>query len=242
MRCARSAAWTSASAARRGSACSAPSASRSSAGSATARAVAHALGEQGVYEYQAGDYDSAERLYAESRALAGELGNGEVAAAVLHSVGVLALSRGEFEQAEAALRDSLARLRALSPHGADAFFPVHTNGLFVAPEGPGGAPRMLLEETVQVFRQVDAASGIGYVLAARADVARAQRRHRRSHALLGESLEQFRSVGDAPGTAFVAEPAGQPGPGAGRARRGPRATRGGAGDPSRSSATGAGSA
>ena len=166
-------------------------------------AVAHALGEQGVYEYQAGDYDSAERLYAESRALAGELGNDEVAAAVLHSVGLLALSRGEFEQAEAALRDCLARLRALSPHGADAFFPVHTNGLFVTPEGPGGAPRMLLEETVQVFRQVDAASGIGYVLAARADVARARRRRRRSHALLGESLEQFRSVGDASGTAFV---------------------------------------
>ena len=195
-------------------------------------AVAHALGEQGVYEYQAGDYDRAERLYAESRALAGELGNDEVAAAVLHSVGVLALSRGEFEQAEAALRDSLARLRALSPHGADAFFPVHTNGLFVTPEGPGGAPRMLLEETVQVFRQVDAASGIGYVLAARADVARAQSatppQPRAARREPGAVPERGRRAGDR----LRPEPAGQPGAGAGRARRGPRATRGGAGDPS----------
>ena len=36
-------------------------------------AVAHALDEVGVYEYMAGRYDRAERLYAESRALAEEL-------------------------------------------------------------------------------------------------------------------------------------------------------------------------
>ena len=166
-------------------------------------AVAHALGEQGVYEYQAGDYDRAERLYAESRALAGALGNDEVAAAVLHSVGVLALSRGEFEQAEAALRDSLARLRALSPDGADAFFPVHTNGLFVTPEGPGGAPRMLSKRPCRCSARSTPPAASATCSAARADVARAQRRHRRCHALLGESLEQFRSVGDVPGTAFV---------------------------------------
>jgi predicted ATPase/DNA-binding SARP family transcriptional activator len=167
------------------------------------RAVAHALGDQGLYEYQAGDYDKAEQLYAEARALAAELDDDEVTAAVLHSVGALMLSRGEFDLAESALDDSLARLEALSPRTADAFFPVHTNGLFVSPEGPGGAPRMLLEETVQVFRQVDAASGIGYVMSARADIARARGRRRESHGLLEASLAQFRSVDDAVGAAFV---------------------------------------
>src|SRR5690348_7080757 len=101
------------------------------------RAVAHALGDHGRYEYQAGDNDKAEQLYAESLALAAEIGDDAAAAAVLHSVGALALSRGEFEQAETALEASLARLEALPPRTTDDFFPVHTNGLFVAPEGPG---------------------------------------------------------------------------------------------------------
>ena len=43
------------------------------------RAVAHALDEVGVYEYMAGRYDRAELLYAESRALAEELGDRKVA-------------------------------------------------------------------------------------------------------------------------------------------------------------------
>ena len=41
-------------------------------------AVAHALDEAGVYEYMAGRYDRAERLYAQSRALAEELDDGKV--------------------------------------------------------------------------------------------------------------------------------------------------------------------
>ena len=63
---------------RAGSASWAPSGSRSSGRWATARAVAHALDEVGVYEYMAGRYDRAERLYAESRALAEELGDRKV--------------------------------------------------------------------------------------------------------------------------------------------------------------------
>ena len=42
------------------------------------RAVAHALDEVGVYEYMAGRYDRAERLYAQSRALGEELGDRKV--------------------------------------------------------------------------------------------------------------------------------------------------------------------
>ena len=76
-------------------------------------AVAHALDEVGVYEYMAGHYDDAQRRYAESRVLAEELGDEEVAAAVLHSEGVLAQCRGDFPGAREALLASLGRLRAL---------------------------------------------------------------------------------------------------------------------------------
>ena len=78
-------------------------------------AVAHALDEVGVYEYMAGRYDRAERLYAEGGALGEELGDPKVAAAVLHSEGVLAQCRGDFAGAREALLDSLARLRGLPP-------------------------------------------------------------------------------------------------------------------------------
>ena len=98
---------------RTGSASSAPSGSRSSGRWATARAVAHALDEVGVYEYMAGRYDRAERLYAESRALAEELDDRKVLAAVRHSEGVLAQCRGDFAGAREALLDSLTRLREL---------------------------------------------------------------------------------------------------------------------------------
>ena len=114
-------------------------------------AVAHALDEVGVYEYMAGRYDRAERLYAQSRALAEELGDRKVLAAVRHSEGVLAQCRGDFAGAREALLDSLTRLRELPAGDGDRFFRVHTVGLFVAAEGPGGAPRMYFEETVAVL-------------------------------------------------------------------------------------------
>ena len=165
-------------------------------------AVAHALDEVGVYEYMAGRYDNAERLYAESRALAEELDDRKVAAAVLHSVGVLALCRGDFAGAREALLDSLAGLREVPAEDSERFFRVHTVGLFVAGEGPGGAPRMYFEETVLFFRRVDARRAIGYVLAALGDVARAQGLRQPARERLTESLAHFREAGDAMGTAF----------------------------------------
>jgi predicted ATPase/DNA-binding SARP family transcriptional activator len=167
-------------------------------------AVAHALDEAGVYEYMAGRYDRAERLYAQSRALAAELDDGEVLAAVLHSDGVLAQCRGDFAGAHEALLDSLTRLRELPAGDGDRFFRVHTVGLFVAAEGPGGAPpRMYFEETAQFFRRVDARDAVGYVLAGLGDVARAQGLIEPARERLAESLAHFREARDAMGTAFA---------------------------------------
>ena len=167
------------------------------------RAVAHALDEVGVYEYMAGRYDNAERLYAEGRALAEELDDRKVAAAVLHSVGVLAQCRGDFAGAREALLDSLARLREVPAEDGEAFFRVHTAWPFVAGEGPGGAPRIYFEETAQFFRRVDARRAIGYVLAALGDVARAQGLRQPARERLTESLAHFREARDAMGTAFA---------------------------------------
>jgi predicted ATPase/DNA-binding SARP family transcriptional activator len=167
------------------------------------RAVAHALDEVGVYEYMAGRYDRAERLYAESLALAEELDDHKVAAAVLHSVGVLAQCRGDFAGAREALLDSLALLREVPAGDGEPFFRVHTVGLFIAGEGPGGAPRMYFEETAQFFRRVDARRAIGYVLAGLGDIARAQGLSEAARERLMESLAHFREARDAMGTAFA---------------------------------------
>jgi predicted ATPase/DNA-binding SARP family transcriptional activator len=167
------------------------------------RAVAHALDEVGVYEYMASRYDRAERLYIESRALGEELDDRKVVAAVLHSVAVLAQCRGDFAGARETLADSLARLREVPAADTEAFFRVHTVGLFVAGEGPGGAPRMYFEETAQFFRRVDARRAIGYVLAGLGDVARAQALTEPARERLTESLAHFRDAGDAMGTAFA---------------------------------------
>jgi predicted ATPase/DNA-binding SARP family transcriptional activator len=166
-------------------------------------AVAHALDEVGTYEYMAGRYDRAERLYAESRALAEELDDPRVAAAVLHSEAVLAQCRGEFVEAHDALLDSLSRLRTLPVRDGQPFFRVHTVGLFVATEEPARAPRMYFEETVQFFRRADARRAIGYVLAGLGDVARAQGRRPVARERLTESLEHFREAHDEMGTAFA---------------------------------------
>lgn len=167
------------------------------------RAVAHALDEAGVYEYIAGRYDRAAHLYAESRALAEELADLKVAAAVLYSEGVLAQCRGDFAGAREALTESLNRLRELPAGDGDRFFRVHTVGLFVAGEGPGAAPRMYFEETVHFFRRVDAWHAIGYVLGGLGDVARAQGLGESARERLTESLAHFREARDAMGTAFA---------------------------------------
>jgi predicted ATPase/DNA-binding SARP family transcriptional activator len=165
--------------------------------------VAHALDEVGVYEYMVGDYDEAERRYRSSLTLARELGDLRAAAAALHSLAVLAQCRARFEEAREALLDSLGLLRELPPDDAEPFFRVHTVGLFVAPEGPGGVPRMYYEETLQFFRRVDARSAIGYVLAGLGDVARSQGLTDPARDRLDESLVHFREARDTMGTAFV---------------------------------------
>ena len=172
-------------------------------GAGDRHAVAHALDEVGVYEYMAGRYDEADRLYSESLELATELADPKVAAAVLHSRGVLALCRGQFAGAQEALLDSLARLRDIPVGDPDPFFRVHTVGLFVAPEGPGGAPRMYFEETAQFFRRVDARHAVGYVLAGLGDVERAQAIREPARERLSESLAYFREARDDMGTAFT---------------------------------------
>jgi predicted ATPase/DNA-binding SARP family transcriptional activator len=166
-------------------------------------ATAHALDEVGVYEYMACRYDRAERLYAESRARGEDLDDCKVLAAVRHSEGVLAQCRGDFADAREALLESLTRLGELPAGDHDRFFRVHTVGLFVAPGGPGGVPRMYFEETAQFFRRVDAAHAVGYVLAGLGDVARAQGLHEPARERLADSLAHFREAHDAMGTAFA---------------------------------------
>jgi tetratricopeptide (TPR) repeat protein len=124
-------------------------------------------------------------------------------AAVLYSRALLAECRTDFEHARELLLDSLTLLRQLDGQARDVFFRVHTLGLFLAPEGPRGVPRMYYEETLQFFRRADARSAIGFTLAALADVARAQGLTHPARERLLESLAHFREAHDALGTAFT---------------------------------------
>jgi predicted ATPase/DNA-binding SARP family transcriptional activator len=167
------------------------------------RGEAFALDGAGVCEYMVGRYDSAERLFAESLALAKEIGDHEAAAGALHSIGILAQSRGDFTGAREALLACLGRLREIPAGDHEPFFRVQTVGLFVAAGFPGGPPRIYFEESVQLFRRVDATSAIGYVLAALGDVARAEGLMEPARERLGESLAHFREARSAMGTGFA---------------------------------------
>jgi tetratricopeptide (TPR) repeat protein len=97
----------------------------------------------------------------------------------------------------------MARLHEVPAGDREAFFRVHTTGLFVAAEAPARAPRMYFEETALFFRRGDARRAIGYVLAALGDVARAQGLSEPARERLTESLAHFREARDAMGTAFA---------------------------------------
>ena len=93
-----------------------------------------------------------ERRYAESRRLAEELGDEEVAAAVLHSEGSAGPVPRRLPRRPRGAAGQPGPGCARSPRGEGGrFFRVHTVGLFVAAEPPAGTPRMFFEETVAVL-------------------------------------------------------------------------------------------
>jgi tetratricopeptide (TPR) repeat protein len=167
------------------------------------RGEAFALDGAGVCEYMVGRNDSAARLLTQSLELSEELGDRKAAAGALHSLAVLAQCRADFTGAREALLAALSRLRQVPADDREPFFRVQTMGLFLAAGIPGGPPRMYFEESVQLFRRVDATTAIGYVLSGLGDVARAESLMEPARERLNESLAHFRELRNAMGVAFA---------------------------------------
>ena len=203
-RCARRAGCGSAWGGRTGSASSAPSGSRSSGRWATARAVAHALDEVGVYEYMAGRYDRAERLYAESRALAEELGDRKVLGggpalrgrARPVSRRLRGRPRGAAGQPDPVARASRRRRRPVLPGP-------HRRPVRRRRRDRAGRRGCTSRRPRSSFAAWTPRRAVGYVLAGLGDVARAQGLIEPARERLAESLAHFREARDAMGTAFA---------------------------------------
>ena len=181
---------------------------RSSATLGDRRAIAHALDEAGVYDYMAGRDGPRDRLYAESRALAEELGRPPGRGRGPALAGRAApCARGDFARAREALLDSLGRLRELPTAAASRSSACHRR-----PVRRAGRPARRAAHVLRGDAAVLPAGGRRArrsatcwrrsATCARADGLTAPRARARS----SESLAHFRELGDPMGTALRAEP------------------------------------
>jgi predicted ATPase/DNA-binding SARP family transcriptional activator len=124
-------------------------------------------------------WERAADLVEEGRSLAARVADAGMVASATHMLGVIALSRGAFEQAEGYFSETLGLLGRL-PGDLPPFFSVVTPGFFWE-FGRSGLPRMPFTETVLLFRRVgtDQAaaytlSNLSYAACLRGDLARAR--------------------------------------------------------------------
>jgi predicted ATPase len=141
-----------------------------------------------------GAWERGVELVEEGRSLAVAVGGGGVVASATHMLGVIALLRGASQDAEAYLAETLALLDRLPAEGPP-YFSAMTPGWFWE-LGPGGQPRMLLTETVLLYRRVGAGSAAAYTLSNLAYAARLGGEEGRARELVERSVSAFQRLGD----------------------------------------------
>jgi predicted ATPase/DNA-binding SARP family transcriptional activator len=157
--------------------------------------LAHTLHLTGLLAWvEDGAWERGVELVEESRSLAAAVGGGVVASAT-HMLGVIALLRGaSCQDAAAYLAETLALLDRLPAEGPP-YFSAMTPGWFWE-LGPGGQPRMLLTETVLLYRRVGAGPAAAYTLSNLAYAARLGGEERRARELVERSVSAFQRLGD----------------------------------------------
>jgi predicted ATPase/DNA-binding SARP family transcriptional activator/tetratricopeptide (TPR) repeat protein len=140
-------------------------------------------------------------LAEEARTLANSAGAIDVAVSATHLLGVMALSRGAGPEGEEYLTETLEALEHL-PADLPPFFAAVTPG-FSWELGPNGQPRMLLTETVLLYRRVGTEQARPYTLSNLSYAARLQGDLPRARRLLEDSVSAFTRVGDLHGTSLA---------------------------------------
>ena len=166
------------------------------------RALAKTLHLAGMLAWVEEDgWRRATALVEESRALAALTADGPAVADAAHTLGVIALARGDDAQAErhfAAVLGLLDRVPADLP----PFFSALTPGFYFEP-ARGGPPRLPFTETVLLFRRVGRRQAVAYTLANLSYAASLAGDPPRALRLLEDSLSGFAAEGDLHGQALA---------------------------------------
>jgi tetratricopeptide (TPR) repeat protein len=164
------------------------------------RMLVEAMIERGLIALASGGLHPGEvdDALAEAVEVAARAGADDLVASALHARvhpawylddGATARERGE---------EALERLDALRDDETPFFLGI-TLGFAVLPEGPGGRPRPLYEETILLFHRYARSQAIAHALSNLAYLDRADGDGDRAAGRLHDSLARFRAAGDVPG-------------------------------------------
>jgi predicted ATPase/DNA-binding SARP family transcriptional activator len=163
-------------------------------------ARAHALQGMAKLALDQGDPKAAQAFYAESLAIARELGDKREIAHSLNSLGDLAISRGDLRDARALYAESLALHQELKDQRGIAITLGNLGDLALRQGDLPGA-RTLVEESLLSWREQNAPWGIAHSLSLLGGIARDQGDHQAARLLVEESLALQRELGNRKGIA-----------------------------------------
>jgi predicted ATPase len=139
---------------------------------------------------------------AEALELASANGADDIAASALHASALMHVYRGDLDGARSALTSALERLELVAAD-APPFFEGVTVGFPVLPEGRGGRPRAIFEQTILMFHRFARDQAVAFTLANLAVLSRCEGRTAEARALLDEALARYRALRDREGEALV---------------------------------------
>ena len=165
-------------------------------------ATAEAMHQLGLHEWVTGETAAAKAQLDMALARARAVGAAGVEAAVTHSLGVLANTRGDSALARELLLRCREQLAAVDP-ATSPFFSAVSLGL-PALRDPGWAThRIVFEETLLLFRRVGRNAAMSHVDVNLAGVERAEGDHAAAVRLLASAVAAFRRLGDQAGLALA---------------------------------------
>jgi predicted ATPase/DNA-binding SARP family transcriptional activator len=147
-------------------------------------------------------FEGIESPLGEALALAEAQGADDIAASALHASALMHMYRGDADAARGALDAALVRLSRVAVD-APPFFEAVTLGFPVLPEGPGGRPRAVFEQTILMFHRFARDQAVAFTLANLAVLDRSQGRAAEARSLLDEALDRYRMLRDRDGEALV---------------------------------------
>jgi predicted ATPase/DNA-binding SARP family transcriptional activator len=147
-------------------------------------------------------FDGIEAPLAEALALADAHDADDITASALHASALMHLYRGDADGAHTALEAALERLSRVSAE-APPFFEAVTIGFPVLPEGPGGRPRAVFEQTILTFHRFARDQAMALTLTNLAVLNRSQGRATEARSQLDEALARYRMLGDRDGEAIA---------------------------------------